>query len=336
MIPTIIDVSFNAQVNISSVSADFSTSSDDDSSWIPTGVNEPLTWSLQNVTLFEDGCPMAAPEQEEEQEEQEEQPSIQTDPFWLSRPCRRICALCDGNCECEVEQTPPLHTCAECNASYHCHLWDPIHGCCADCADFPECAVCCFLSMAESFDNGEEQEEPQANVYDEREGWVSVPAAVHTCMTCNEVFECPAFEYATGCDCLPTTAQCDSCEGKETMACWGNGTLTVVKTESIPTKVDLTATSVCMFCGTVWKDWKFILNPNYCECEMRKDMFAEIEASWEPTASVPTPTPMAADKTCKCLLGEECNSCAPRMSFPCLSCNIPIFCGAPMICSDCV
>jgi len=143
--------------------------------------------------------------------------------------------------------------------------------------------------MTESFSNGGEQEKTHANVYDEREGWVFIPVPVHTCMTCDEEFECPEFQDTSSCHCLPITAQCDSCEGKETMACWGHGTLTV-NTQSILTKVD---PIVCTFCGTVWKDWKFILHPNYCECEMRTDMFAEIEASWEPTASVPTPTPMA-------------------------------------------
>lgn len=112
--------------------------------------------SLQDVKLFDDGCPMAAPEQVDENEE----PSP-NDPFWASRPHRRICVLCDGNCECEVEEyyhsqapQPPLHICGECNQSYHCNLWDPKHGCCGDCENFPECAVCIHLSMVESFHNG--------------------------------------------------------------------------------------------------------------------------------------------------------------------------------------
>jgi len=303
----------------------------------------------------------------------------------------------------ETEQTAPIHVCAECNKTYHCHLWDTKHGCCEDCVSFPECAVCTFLSMTESFCNGGNDQEPEANVYDKHEGWVYVPEPpqeqteieqphedgpstiqndpfwtskphfricsfcdspcqgfckceimervndvstpydmpYHLCVDCNEIFECPEFKDNSSCHCLPINTQCDSCEGKETMACWGHGTLTV-NTQSIFTKVD---PIVCTFCGTVWKDWKFILHPNYCECELRKDMFAEIEASWKPTLSVqadfstddsPTPSPMAATETCKCLFGEECNSCAPRMSFPCLSCSIPIFCSAPMVCSDCV
>ena len=112
--------------------------------------------SFQDVKLFDDGCPMAAPEQVDENEE----PSP-NDPFWASRPHRRICVLCDGNCECEVEeyyhsQAPqaPLHICGECDQSYHCNLWDPKHGCCGDCENFPECAVCIHLSMVESFHNG--------------------------------------------------------------------------------------------------------------------------------------------------------------------------------------
>ena len=291
-IPSIIAIPFNA---LTPLSAEPFTS-DEESSWIPTGVNEPLAWS-STVMLFEDGCPMAAPEPIDEE------PSMQTDPFWLSRPQRRICVLCDGNCECEVDQTPPLHKCGECDAYYTCNLWDPKHGCCADCDNFPECAVCVHNDLYTPYGTAE-----------------------HACVDCNQSFECPEFEHTSGCYCLPINAQCSPCEGKEMMACWAHGTLTMTTPTSIPTKVD---PDVCTFCGTVWKDWKFILNPNYCECEMRKDMFAEIEASWEPT--VPT-----ANETCNCLFGEECNSCAPRMSFPCLSCNIPIFCGAPMICSDCV
>ena len=142
-IPSIIAIPFNA---LTPLSAEPFTS-DEESSWIPTGVNEPLAWS-STVMLFEDGCPMAAPEPIDEE------PSMQTDPFWLSRPQRRICVLCDGNCECEVDQTPPLHKCGECDAYYTCNLWDPKHGCCADCDNFPECAVCVHLCMVESFHNG--------------------------------------------------------------------------------------------------------------------------------------------------------------------------------------
>lgn len=90
----------------------------------------------------------------------------------------------------------------------------------------------------------------------------------HTCINCNEQFQCVEFEDATGCDCLPIHAQCDSCDEKETMACWAHGTL--------------------------------IMN-----------------------------------KPCGCNNESVCNSCAPRMEFPCLSCNIPVFCSAPMICRDC-
>ena len=117
-----------------------------------------FTLTLQDVKLFDDGCPMAAPEQVDENEEPFTLPN---DPFWASRHHRRICVLCDGNCECEVEEyyhpqapQPPLHICGECNQSYHCNLWDPKHGCCGDCDNFPECAVCIHQCMVESFHNG--------------------------------------------------------------------------------------------------------------------------------------------------------------------------------------
>lgn len=294
-----------------------------------------------NVQLFADGQPMAAPELPEEETEELD----------------------------ETEQTAPIHVCAECNKTYHCHLWEIKHGCCEDCVSFPECAVCTFLSMAESFNTGnyDDDREPEVNVFDEHEGWVYVPEPeteieqpledgpstiqndpfwtskphfricsfcdspcqgfckceimervndvstpydmpYHLCVDCNEIFECPEFEETSSCHCLPISAQCDSCEGKETMACWAHGTVS-------------------------WEHgtWK----PKTVTVVETEKSQLSVQADFITTDS-PTPSPMAATETCKCLFGEECNSCAPRMSFPCLSCSIPIFCSAPMVCSDCV
>ena len=201
-----------------------------------------------SVQLFPDGQPMAAPESEEyEIEPLDDAPStIQNDPFWTSKPFRRICTRCDGNCECENEDENVIST-------------------------------------------------PYDKPY-------------HLCVDCNEMFECPEFDDTSSCHCHPINIQCDSCEGKETMACWGNGTIS-------------------------WEHgtWK----PNTVPVVETEKLQLSVQADFS-TDDSPTPTPMAADETCKCLFGEECNSCAPRMSFPCLSCTIPIFCSAPMICRDCV
>jgi len=108
-----------------------------------------------NVQLFPDGQPMAAPELPEEVEIEplDDTPSFLHD----SKSFRRICVLCDGNCECDHEENDeefqgyqtPTHFCSGCHVEFQCGDFEPTQGC--SCT--PDDADCrnCKLNEIEHF-----------------------------------------------------------------------------------------------------------------------------------------------------------------------------------------
>lgn len=40
-------------------------------------------------------------------------------------------------------------------------------------------------------------------------------------------------------------------------------------------------------------------------------------------------------KPCGCDCVTDCDKCVPRLSYPCVKCEIPFFCPQPSMCSDC-